>query len=197
MRTCARNWRGRVGQRATIRLARRRRGHTLVECLVAMSLLSVTLTTVTLTLHTLYQADHRLRDELVYECELERFTAQLRTDTHPAVAATIRSSTVEISAADSLELSLGSDRKIRYSILPERIDRTSHQADTVQHRESYRLPPSARAKWQMQEDRTPPMVTLVLELRSGDRAGEGAVSSVVHIDAAVQLIRPDSTTPKD
>ena len=197
MRTCTQNRQGRAGQGATARPARRRRGYTLVECLVALSLLSVTLTTVALTLHTLYQADHRLRDELAYESELERFTAQLRTDAHPAVEATIDSSTVEVSAADSLELSLGADRTIQYSILPERIERTAHQADTVRHRESYRLPPSASAKWQMQEDRTPPIVTLVLELRSGDRAGEGAISSVVHIDAAVQLIRPDSTTPKD
>jgi hypothetical protein len=161
---------------------------------VALSLLSVTLTTVTLTLHTLYQADHRLRDELTWESERERFEAQLRTDVHPAVEATIDSSDGEVSAVDTLELSLGADRTIRYSILPERIERCWHQANTVEHRESYRLPPSASARWQISEDRTPPIVTLVLELRSGDQSDEGAVTSVVRIDAAVQLIRPKSTT---
>jgi hypothetical protein len=164
---------------------------------VALSLLSVTLTTVTLTLHTLYKADHRLRDELGHESELQRLTAQLRTDAHTADTAMIGPQADDGSATDKLELSLGTGRKIQYSILSGRVERASYLAETVEHRESYRLPPLANATWQLQEDRSPPMLSLAVELRSGDRAGEQAVSSVVRIKAALRLLHSEATTPGD
>ena len=200
MRTYTRDRQGRAGQGGrptSARHARRRRGYTLVESLVALTLLSVTLTTVTLTLHTLYKADRRLRDELDRESELQRLAAQFRTDTHTAETATVGPLTNDGSAKNRLDLTLGTGRKVQYSVFPERIERTLHQAETVEHRESYRLPPSASATWQVQENRSPPMVALAVEFRSGDRAGEQAVSSVVRINAALRLLNSAVTSPQD
>jgi prepilin-type N-terminal cleavage/methylation domain-containing protein len=95
----------------------RRRGHTLVECSVALALIGTALGLVTATIQVLHQADCRLRDEFSRDGAVERLTTQLRCDAHQALSAKADNSTDKTASVDSLLLSLPDDRSIQYTLL--------------------------------------------------------------------------------
>ena len=177
-------------------MRRRRRGHSLIECIVVLALIAVTLGAVTTTLHVLYQADRRLRDGLTRDSAVEKLAAQLRCDAHQALSAKVGDPAGKTAPANDLSLSLPEDRSIQYTLFPERIERVVRRGQTVEHRETYRLV-SSSASWRVREDRAPPMVTLVLELQTGRESGERAAPRTCRVDAAIQLFQPQlaSVTP--
>lgn len=138
----------------------RRRGYSLVEMLVAMSLLGAALASVTFSLYVLLQSEHSLRGDLIRDRSLTRFTTQLRFDAHGAADATV----VDQEASRDLTLVLPDQRTIHYRLGRDRIDREVRLADAVAHRETYRLPGTVTGRWSITEA-GPPMITLMLELR--------------------------------
>jgi len=168
---------------------RSRRGHTLAECLIVITLVATVMGTVSLTLHSLYQADRRVRDTVAHEKSLDRFAAQLRSDAHQAVSATIGQPSSESDPATELQLELAGDETIQYRIHEQNIERVVRRADTVQHRETYPLPTSSPG-WQLREDGTSPVVSLALELDARDQANGRLAQRQYRVDAAVSVVRP-------
>ena len=90
-----------------------RRGHTLIEMLVSMSLISVALTAVALTLHALYGVDRRFRDGMATEAGLDLLTLALRQDAHYARGAKLAAD--GSGRATALVLSLPAEQVITYT----------------------------------------------------------------------------------
>ncbi len=176
------------------RTSRGRRGFTLVESVVSIALLAVILTVVTLTLHTMYRADRRMRDELNLQSEFDRLATQLRIDTHPALAVTTIDGEDGFTA-DTLQLTLPDSRTIQYALIADRVERTLRREEKTEHRESYRLPPSSDARWQVETERPMSMASLVLEPQSTSELGGPTLPYACRIDAAVHLISPQPVSP--
>ena len=98
-----------------------RRGFTLIEMLVSMSLITVALTAVVLTLHALYGVDRRFRDGMATEAGLDRLTLAIRQDAHYAHGAKL--ATDDSGCATALVLSLPADQVITYTFTPRGIER--------------------------------------------------------------------------
>ncbi len=176
------------------RTSRGRRGFTLIESVVSIALLAVILTVVTLTLHTMYRADRRMRDELNLQSEFDRLATQLRIDTHPALAVTI-AGPEDGSTAETLQLTLPGSQTVQYTLVADRVERTLRREEKTEHRESYRLPPSSGARWQVETERPMSMVSLVLEPQSTSELGGPALPYACRIDATVHLISPQPVSP--
>lgn len=171
----------------------RRRGYSLTECLIAITLIATIMGTVALTLHAMYGADRRARDTMAHERSLDRFAAQLRSDAHQAASATIQQPSSETDPATELQFELPREQTIQYTVQTHNIERVVRRADTVQHRETYPLPASSTG-WQIREDGASPVVSLVLELDARGRANEQLVPREYRVDAAVNLITPPLPT---
>jgi type II secretory pathway pseudopilin PulG len=173
---------------------RPRRGHTLIETLVVVGLVGAALTTVTLTLHTLYRSERRLRDGQTLGRAWDRLACQLRQDAHQALSATLAGDAAD-AATTELSLALPSAETIRYTLRPDHIERLVRRDDTVRHRELYPLPAFSLARWQIQTERALPLVTLTV---SGPPAG-GQVpgdAELCRAAAVVKLLRPQHAEPK-
>ena len=125
-------------------MSRADRGSSLIEVLVAMSILGAIWATLALALHTLYRADAKLRDELNQANSLDRFVTRLRLDAHDSITAAITS---DGDVATTMTLSNGEARSIQYSISNDGIERLVRDGDTIKHRESYHLPGITHATW--------------------------------------------------
>jgi prepilin-type N-terminal cleavage/methylation domain-containing protein len=173
----------------------RRRGYSLVECLVVISLIGGILGTVATTLSALYRTDQGMREALTYDRALDRFIVQLRSDAHQAVSATVGKAGDGAAAANQLLLALQDGRSIRYTLHAQRAERVVRRDQTVEHTESYPVVSSPVA-WQLREDRASPIVSLVLKLRPARRDQSPAGAATYRIDAAVRLVRVQPSAPK-
>lgn len=164
-----------------------RRGYTLVECLIVIVLVATVMGTVSLTLHSLYRADRCVRDAVAHERSLDRFVAQLRSDAHQAVSATIEQPASEADPPTGLQLRLPGEQTIQYAVGKRNIERVVLRGDAVQHRETYPLPASTPG-WQLREDGPLPIVSLVLQMNGEGRADGQLVPREYRVAAAVSLI---------
>lgn len=168
---------------------KRHRGFSLVECVVAMGLVVTTFTIAALATGGIQRALARVRADVEIELALERLAIQLRTDAHEAIEADLAASGEPKPPAGTLRLALAGQRRIDYTIVVERIERRVHRGGAVTHRETYRLPESTAAHWELSGEASATVVALKV-----DPAPAGSARSIashgVEIQAAVGLLRP-------
>jgi hypothetical protein len=159
-----------------------------------MSLAATTLTTVSLTLHSLYRIDRRMRDDLEFAHELSRLARQLRTDAHEAAKATLaresppsRETRRDIPA--TLTVSLRDGRTIEYAIESSSLARRVRRGDALLHRESYFLPPPWTARWQIDATRERPVVSLELVGQAKEPKGAPLGTKTLRVDATLNPSR--------
>lgn len=168
-----------------------RRGQSLVECLVAMTLFGTAFGAVALTLHALQRSECRVRDALDADREWERLSAQLREDAHQATSAVAAEADRQPESASELQLALPAEQTVKYTVQAARVERLLRHQQAVLHRETFRLPAATRARWQVQTDRHTPLVSLRLDPEPG-RWSEGIGVGPCRLDAAVRLIGSSS-----
>jgi type II secretory pathway pseudopilin PulG len=166
-----------------------RRGHSLVECVIAIGLIGATFTTVAVAMSGMYRTSRRVCRAAGTELDLERFAAQLRGDAHQSLSVKEDIVTSPSGDAKTLSLTLTSERSVYYTLREGHVERVLRRGDALQHRETYRLSGAFTARWFVDRDRARPMVSLILE------AGAAGASSplgfqAMRIDAAVGLLRP-------
>ena len=150
----------------------RRRGYTLIECLVAITLLGSLLGTVTLTLTVMYRAERTMRDALDQQRSLEQFTARFRSDAHQASSASVSKPAEANGPARELVLECATDQMITYTLRPQAVERVVRRGESTVHRETYGLT-AASARWEVREQKTP-IVSLLLD-------GQTRIDAVVHL----------------
>jgi type II secretory pathway pseudopilin PulG len=112
----------------------RRRGKSLIEMLILISLTSVVLGIVSTTLVALFKTDRQVRRDLVQLTTLARLGSRFRTDAHAA-----RSCQID----KTCDLTLADGRLIRYSFEGQRLSREVRRGDAIEHRDAFVLPDTA------------------------------------------------------
>ena len=171
---------------------RTRRGHSLVECLITIGLIGATLSILAVAMSRMHRSCLRVSQASTAELELERFALQLRTDAHQALS--VERDGANDATAGTLLFTLADDLSVKYTLQATRVERLLRRGDEVRHRETYRLPKSFTAAWQVRTDRSSPLVSLKLEPGPvGSSVSLGFQS--IQIDAAVGLF--PSLLPSD
>ena len=171
---------------------RTRRGHSLVECLITIGLIGATLSIVAVAMSQMRRSCQRVSQASTTELELERFAFQLRTDAHRALS--VEREGANDATGPALLFRLADELSVKYTLQATHVERLLHRGDEVRHRETYRLPKSFTAAWQVQTDRPAPLVSLKLEPGPvGSSVSLGFQS--IQIDAAVGLF--PSLLPSD
>lgn len=111
-----------------------RRGKTLIEMLLLISVLSVILATTAATLIALMKTDRQLRRDLDQQTTLARLGEKFRADAHSAASC-------QLGAA--CDLTLPDGRVVRYEVRSGQVVREVRQGEQVQHRDTFYLPETA------------------------------------------------------
>ena len=122
-----------------------RKAVSLFELLIVMSISVVVLSAAMATLHRVFQADRRAREDFELQRAVERLSQQLRSDVHRAIDAQV---TIDPTDAkrDSLRLTL-TDRRgqsVEYAVRDHLVQRTEPITDTSYRYEEFELPSSCR-----------------------------------------------------
>ncbi len=170
-------------------MKRRRRGLTLIEMSVVISMTAVVLSTMAVALHTMFRIDRQVRQELLATDNLMRLSTQLRGDAHQALSAAIDAADggERNAASDRLLLSMGDNRSISFQIVAPRIERLVRRGDAVEHRESYRLAENTSLKWLVDNEQPLTSVRLEIHYDSDEQPQPYRPVSMLSIDAAVGL----------
>jgi len=150
-------------------MRRCRDGYSLVEMLVVLTLAGTLLGTVSVTVAGLFRAERTMRDGLARDRDLERFSAQFRSDVHQAASGTLGQG----DAAGELTLQGPDARTTRYTIESQKIQRVVARGEAIVQRETYGL---AAQGWEIDQDNGAPIVSA--QLPNG-----------IRIDAVVNLGR--------
>ena len=168
---------------------RNRRGHSLVECLITIGLIGATMSTVAVAMHGMRRSCRTVREESATQLELGRLAAQLRTDAHRALSVKQDNSVDPTATANAVSFSLAADVSVEYTLQATQIERLLRSGDEIRHRETYRLPVSVTAGWQVRTDRASTLVSLILQPASAALGGPLGFQTI-QIDAAVGLLPP-------
>ncbi len=163
--------------RLTTRITQRR-GFTLVEMLVVVTVFAFLLASVALAIGTLFRAQGELQNELAQASTASRLAAQLRADAHLASAAEV----VQEGETTNVRLTLPS-ATINYATHPRRIIRTETQGDTETHREVFRLSEGTTTRWEI----SPAFVTLTTSYRSPQLREGVALPREHRVEASIGL----------
>ena len=124
----------------------RRRGASLVELMIVISISGVMISATGICLHGLYQVEQDVRESTVQRSAIDRLAAQFRADAHIADEVHVRTA----DADGESKLEFRSDGKtIEYYQQDLEIDRTVWRADAVLHTDAFRIGRKTTVKWQV------------------------------------------------
>ncbi|MCU0983037.1 MAG: hypothetical protein MUF25_28080 [Pirellulaceae bacterium] len=141
-------------------MTRCRRGHSLAEMLVAITLLGSLLGTVSVTVSAMFRADQTMRDELLRDRALESFIASFRADVHQAVSASLAEPGEGDAPRRELTLQGPGDQTVAYTLGPRDVQRVVRRSETIVHRETYALTATG---WEVNTATGAPIVSALLE----------------------------------
>lgn len=172
---------------------KKRRGYSLVECLITIGLIGAVLSIVAVVTNRVHCSCRRVAETSAAELELERFSAQLRSDAHRAVSVEKVEGNGDETPFTGLLLELADGSSVNYSLHTDYLERLRRPAGEAAQRETYRFPKSFSAVWQIDQERPRPLVSL----RMDPTADIGTYNSIgmrsIRINAAVGVLpRPFS-----
>jgi prepilin-type N-terminal cleavage/methylation domain-containing protein len=154
-----------------------RRGVSLVELLVVMSLGTVVLTTSAVVLHRMMHSHGKTRSVLAASRSGLRLSDQFRSDVHRATKVT----TNDLPEGIVLQLQLGETNVIQYSHVAGVVRRTELEGEIVASREEYAFP--ANSQLTIREQSSPSLVSLSIRSMPGDPGGpaQHGFATAVHL----------------
>jgi prepilin-type N-terminal cleavage/methylation domain-containing protein len=165
----------------------RRRGFTLIEMLVVIAVSGALMAVAVGLLHTMIRLEHGSREELRERTAMMRLADQFRRDVHAATQFTPpgeghpggqrgeqpNQQEQAGGASRTWQLSLGPDRVVEYQAEPGAIARTERASGDVLSRESYAIAPATAVSIGLAGEEAPGIVTLRIELESGQPPAPG------------------------
>lgn len=154
-----------------------RRGISLVELLVVMSLGAGLLTTSAVVLHRIMHSHGKTRNFLAASRSGLRLSEQFRSDVHHATKVTAS----DLDAPVVLRLQLGEARAIEYSHVDGTLRRTQLDGEKITSREEYSFP--AGSQLAIREQPSPRLVSLSITSTPGDAGGpaQPGFATAVHL----------------
>jgi len=157
-----------------------RRGKSLVELLVVISILSIVIGMSTTSLATLYRLHRRYARDTEQAITLDRLAARLRTDAHEAVI---------VAVDEDCTFGLADGRSIRYAFTAPRIIRQVKRDALVLHHDTFLMPRDAVV--QFEKEGTPDRTLIRLSIRPGEfKMPARELPRSATIEAAAGLHRP-------
>lgn len=147
-----------------MRRSDRRRGYSLIECIVLISVLSALIGLSAGTIQLLLKLDRAGRAASEEAVALARLARDFRDDAHeaPPVDPPGRST-------DRVVLTLSESKTVEYTIRPGDVLRTVRQGEKVLRHETYRRPARASARIDVAIDGPRPIASMVFDRPSSDR----------------------------
>ena len=164
----------------------RRKGFSLVEVLVAVTVGSVLLAVAVGLLYALIEMDRTSREHLRLRIAAARLGDQFRRDVHAAVRLTGPQEGAAGNGAEATaawELDLPPDRAVEYRLEEASLLRTERAGGEVVRREWFRLPPHAVASIERSGEQGHPIVSL--RITPDLKSPEAPAWRPVRIDAAL------------
>jgi prepilin-type N-terminal cleavage/methylation domain-containing protein len=140
----------------------RRRGFTLVEMLVVMTVGSVMFGIGVGVLHLLFQIERAGRDRVQQTRVLARLAEQFRADVNAAE----RPISAQGNRPSQWQFAMTGDRLVTYRALPGRLDRDEQVAGKLVRQESYALPTGCSATISVEREAKPPVASLIIARES-------------------------------
>lgn len=157
-------------------------GFTLVELLVVMTIFLFLLSSVALSLGTLFRAQGNLQDELVEANAMSRLSEQFRADAHRATAAIVTND----DEAKTLQLTLPESTSVTYRLQSQQIVRTAYEGESVLHRDVFKLLEGTTSGCAVTAS-SPSFVTLTTSFVPPELTSEVAKPRVHKIEASIGL----------
>jgi hypothetical protein len=175
------------------KLLKERRGASLVELLVVMSLGAGLLTTSAVVLHRIMHSHGKTRHFLAASRSALRLADQFRSDVHRARKVT----TDDLTEPVVVRLELGEASIVEYSHVAGMVRRTQVTKGEVASREEYSFP--ASSKLTIREQPSPRLVTLSITSTPGDVGGpaQQRFATAVYLQIEAQVGRDGRYTDVD
>jgi len=161
----------------------RRRGYSLIEILVVITVGSVMLGVAVAMLHTLMQVQEDSREWLRYHTTLGRLGRQFRCDVHAAVGFQPPEAKPGGDPPTPWQLDFKPDRVVRYRVDQRGLIRTEQTGGNLLRREAFWLPDDRAVSIRLQAETRPPIVSL--SITSGAGGPGGRRWKPVRIDAVL------------
>ena len=163
-----------------------RRGYTLVEVLLAVTLSSIALATVGVMLHGVFRVQRSMSDHAQFIDHLSRLAEQFRNDVHQAKS-------VE-PAGQVCVVSLSDGKRIEYRIETDGVSRTVRNGDQVLQRDTHFLPVDFTGQWKLDPAgaETKPIAALLIGLVPRDDPESSDDLRQFRVDAVVGLTPPET-----
>lgn len=161
-------------------MTRSRRGKSLIEMLIIISILSVVLSTTAATLIALFKTDRQIRRDLDQLTTLARLSSRFRTDAHSA----------QFCGVDqACTLTLADGRVVRYAQEGYKLRREVLRGQAVEHRDAFVLPDTAVVKFEQPPEHQSKLVRLTIRAKSdADKPFLTPVRPAT-IEAAIGLVK--------
>jgi prepilin-type N-terminal cleavage/methylation domain-containing protein len=161
-----------------------RRGKSLIELLVVISIMSVVLGLCATSLATLFRLRHQLSRDRQQAAALARLATRLRQDAHSAT---------DFSLDSACLLTLPAGEAVHYTYAPPHILREHRRGVQLLHRDRFTLPTSATAAFEQEAGSPHPLLRLTIRpAEVSTRRTE--IPRAVTIEAAVGLTANLSAT---
>lgn len=141
---------------------RRRRGVSLIELIIVISVATLIIGVALGLMQWLLRSERDVRKTVWYGRSVSRLAQVFRNDAH-------RASHVEIAAAaetsNSMQFSLGNSHTVTYEIEEHTIRRVDRDGETELHRETFHFPPGSAIRFE--KDQGPAMARVVIDRATG------------------------------
>lgn len=168
-------------------MKRSRRGTTLLELIVLITLISVALTAAATTLVALLRIERQVRSDQLQQQSLAALASHWRTDAHAAITASVTEDCV---------FTLADGRTIRYVYSAPRVVREVHQGDEVVHRDAFVVSPRAVVAFSISGDAPPHLARLSISATAEPPPAYAAAVRPSVLDAVVNLHGSESFKEK-
>jgi prepilin-type N-terminal cleavage/methylation domain-containing protein len=169
----------------------RRRGYTLIEMLVVITVSTVMMGIAVQVLYLLARLEYGGREHVSRATIVARLADQFRSDVHAA----LRPIPTEAAEKNQWQFALAGDRAVTYRALPGEVERREQVAGKPVRQESYALPADSAADIVIHTDPAPAMASLVITLPgTASAAGQD-----IRIDAVLsrdhRFAKPSNGSP--
>jgi prepilin-type N-terminal cleavage/methylation domain-containing protein len=159
-------------------MKRRRRGYTLLEVAIVVTILSMVVVLATTTLTTLFRIERQFAGDAAQSQTIARLASQLRTDAHAAISTT---------TAEGCELALADGRTIRLAFASPAVTREVFRGDKIEHRDAFLLPRSATATFSSLPQDRGQLIRLTIAPKEGVPSSRAPPVRSLAIEVAVNV----------
>jgi hypothetical protein len=155
--------------------------------LVVMSVSSALFGMISLSLYAMFRTSSSLSDAVAATAQQQRFAAQLRSDAHESISATLVAPEEPSGVAAVLRLELTDGHSIEYRLQEGQVERQLRAGDSVLSIDSFRVVPVMNEGWILDDNRPAALLTVYLHQQPGSETGVKPTRYPLKVTAALGI----------